>query len=84
MILIAINDVSCNHITIQSFHHHEDTLLALLALFSNPTEVSESLVISIYKVSNSVSSRLCIRKFAYLRFDIISFEEQIPLHMVIL
>ena len=84
MILIANNDISCDHITIQLFHHHEDTLLALLALFSNPTEVSESLVISIYKVSNSVSSRLCVRKFAYSRFDIISFEEKIHLYMVIL
>ena len=33
MILIANNDVSCNHIIIQSFHHHEDASLALWALF---------------------------------------------------
>ena len=32
MILIANNDVLCNHIIIQSFHHHEDALLALRAL----------------------------------------------------
>jgi len=32
MILIANNDVSCNHIIIQSFHHHEDASLALWAL----------------------------------------------------
>ena len=33
MILIANNHVSCNHIIIQSFHHHEDASLALWALF---------------------------------------------------
>ena len=33
MILIANNDVSCNHIITQSFHQHEDALLALWALF---------------------------------------------------
>ena len=33
MILIANNDVSCNFIIIQSFHHHEDASLALWALF---------------------------------------------------
>ena len=33
MILIANNDVSCNLIIIQSFHHHEDASLALWALF---------------------------------------------------
>ncbi len=33
MILMANNDVSCNHIIIQSFHHHEDASLALWALF---------------------------------------------------
>ena len=33
MILIANNDVSCNHIILQSFHHHEDASLALWALF---------------------------------------------------
>ena len=32
MILIANNDVSCNHIIIQSFNHHEDASLALWAL----------------------------------------------------
>ena len=32
MILIANNDVSCNHIIIQSFHHNEDASLALWAL----------------------------------------------------
>ena len=32
MILIANNDVSCNHIIIKSFHHHEDASLALWAL----------------------------------------------------
>ena len=32
MILIANNNVSCNHIIIQSFHHHEDASLALWAL----------------------------------------------------
>ena len=32
MILIANNDVSWNHIIIQSFHHHEDASLALWAL----------------------------------------------------
>ena len=37
MILIANNDVSCNHIIIQSFHHHEDASLALWALLlENP------------------------------------------------
>ena len=33
MVLITINDVSCNQIIIQSFHHHEDASLALWALF---------------------------------------------------
>ena len=32
VILIANNDVSCNHIIIQSFHHHEDASLAVWAL----------------------------------------------------
>ena len=32
MVLIANNHVSCNHIIIQSFHHHEDASLALMAL----------------------------------------------------
>ena len=47
MILIANNDVSCNHIIIQSFHHHEDASLALWALFltHSPTEKSTSLEI---------------------------------------
>ena len=30
MIMIANNDVSCNQIIIQSFHHHEDASFALL------------------------------------------------------
>ncbi len=34
MILIANNDVSCNLIILQSFHHHEDASLAVWALFS--------------------------------------------------
>ena len=29
--------ISCNHIIIQSFHHHEDASLALWALFLGPT-----------------------------------------------
>ena len=33
MILIANNEVSCNRIIIQSFHHHEDASLALWALY---------------------------------------------------
>ena len=33
MILIANNDVSCNLIIIQSFHHYEDASLAVWALF---------------------------------------------------
>ena len=37
MILIADNDVSCNHIIIQSFHHHEDASLALWALLMSVT-----------------------------------------------
>ncbi len=32
MILIANNDVSCNHIIIQSFNHHEGASLPLWAL----------------------------------------------------
>merc|ERR1712240_966519 len=35
MILIDNNDVSCNHIIIYSFHHHEDASLALWALFQH-------------------------------------------------
>ena len=34
MIFIANNDVSCNHIIIQSFNHHEDASLALWALLN--------------------------------------------------
>ena len=34
MILITNNDISCNLIIIQSFHHHEDASLALWALLN--------------------------------------------------
>ena len=42
MILIANNDVSCNHIIIQTFHHHEDASSALWALFiPKPRDVDD-------------------------------------------
>ncbi len=49
MILITNNDVSCNHIIIQSFHHHEDASLAVWALFTyGSTTYQERSVLSVW------------------------------------